>query len=579
MPAVETIIFDVRLTATLGKEPISVSMADVQYGRDAIPSAVLMVPVGKDVASGAYQLPTLLGGTVSVTPGALQYSDVEVTADIRAPAGTADLFDGGDPGFPLGSGDSAKPFVIFRGYAVRHSFTNDASGNAAMLIECAGQLVGLSLTTQLLRGIARDTPIGGDEKITISFGQGDGARRFLQESLLFGASGGKMADDIWLLGLRKLIDAAVKTTDAWGGAVSRGKNNTAKTLAAKALDRLKPAVGGNGGKMEAPTLRLAEVDPQVSEDAGIDAAAFRKQQSRQMAKSLVASFYANWAADNGAGDMWDSIESLRQEFLLHFVSTVEEDALIPLSPTQGGDPWRELSETDIFRVIKQDAEFDPRQYQEVSRVGLYGGQFDPVAGKLSQKPGQADKQAQQAKVLGYYEVVGKDEEAGTKGNVMAGRIRVEKIPDFLTAPPPSAMENVDGVREAGNPKVEPKETDTPAISRTLGNLYCAALAHDHLWEGRSLQFLGRFRMDICPGSLLKVPLGNDAFKSGGQPVWGNVATVRLLLQAGNEAADSACRADFQLSHVRSDYENRQYSYAFDSHPLFPEQRWAGAKLI
>ena len=84
---------------------------------------------------------------------------------------------------------------------------------------------------------------------------------------------------------------------------------------------------------------------------------------------------------------------------------------------------------------------------------------------------------------------------------------------------------------------------------------------------------GKFRLDIAPGSIIKILTPDDAIEKNEQPMFASVTQVSIVINAEQHAAGTT----FILSNLRSDEENKNEIYTSDTPPLY-EEGWSGCDL-
>lgn len=99
-----------------------------------------------------------------------------------------------------------------------------------------------------------------------------------------------------------------------------------------------------------------------------------------------------------------------------------------------------------------------------------------------------------------------------------------------------------------------------------GQDYVKAMYANDMIAARSVKLMTGLRMDISPGSQLKVNLNSD-IPGFGNTLYGMVSRVSIIIDAGRPFAVS----NFQLSHIRNEYENQTEVIGVEKHPLFEDQ--------
>ena len=84
---------------------------------------------------------------------------------------------------------------------------------------------------------------------------------------------------------------------------------------------------------------------------------------------------------------------------------------------------------------------------------------------------------------------------------------------------------------------------------------------------------GKFRLDIAPGSIVKILTPDDPIAKDGLPIFASVTQVSIVINAEQHAAGTT----FTLLNLRSEKENENENYTSDTPPLY-EQGWSGCDL-
>ena len=518
--------------------------AEITYALDSVPRAMLDLAVGADVhvdpeTGRNVRVTALLAALTSLCP-----VQVWLRADPLSD-GTPD-----DGSLPLG-----RYVRIFDGRCVRSSWRRDGEGAIQLSVECHGPIVALAALTQMTQAVHFDGAGGPLPFINVRLGEGaltpDGRQvlAHLEDLVFKGLGAGAASEDLWRSGLLPVFEEIAKQNPG----------------AAAESETILRRINREGSRLETPPLRFL-VPQDLPNPEG-----FR----RALAASVNAGIYGAWAGGGGAGDLWDSLTLIRNEFLLHYVPTVDEDALVPIIGTLGGTdlpPWRTLTPADV-RELLYSRRFNRTEYGEILTVGLYNARFE-----AADQFNFARKVAARVPEAGFYDLAGTSPDGSGRPSRIPGRRWIMPAPVWVLAPPPRAVNDADGSPEASDPRPGDAVEDRPVLSRQLANAYAKAWLHRQLYSANTAEVYGKLRLDICPGSRLAIVVEEDVFdrRAGRVPVpyYGMVLAVRVTLRVGE--AYSYAGTDFSLGHVRRETEDR--STGIPDHPLFPGGKWTGAAL-
>lgn len=518
----------VKASATIHGEKLEISSFDINYTLDEIPTARIELPIGRQMrGANLGSVSKAMGFITNLTP--FEPVTIEMEAE-PSPASRA-APPGKDKGFPKGK------FTVFRGFVAgpEHS-KNGISSNASLVITAFGEPAGLAGSTQYLKGsdITGGAANGGDYIIS----------RLGQEGLLrpnfvdvltseFDDIGG----DLWENGIKPLMEQIIDSGVAW----TDEKGNTAGDVA---LARI------NSGSTF-PDIPPLDISQNVQ---GVASAALNKALAFQLSKI----FYDYWKGGNSSGDLWDVLKACMEIYGFHFVPGVDNDAVVAITPNLNGDASVIIDPSEYY-MIQPGQSFDPKMYSYLTDVAIFMTGFQSGQWQASSPP---------SRIIGVASLPQLDTEQG-------GRTQMVQAPLWLYPPGAPAISAMDtgGVPDKGNPTVinPPKESqgaiETAFFGKQgegVGDLLAQTYLHEGLFAHRSMTIGGRFRMDICPGSLVQINTAGERFTGERDTLFGCVRSVRL--RVGNDGHGGHAGTELTVSHVRTQAEHDEF--AIDEHPLF-----------
>jgi hypothetical protein len=130
------------------------------------------------------------------------------------------------------------------------------------------------------------------------------------------------------------------------------------------------------------------------------------------------------------------------------------------------------------------------------------------------------------------------------------------------------------VPDAADPTTNYVETDFGGVINVwvklaMGDGYASAVLRNKMFAHRKCSITGRFRLDIAPGSLVKIKTIGERFVSESEELYGHAYAVFLRGEPG--------RMETTVSVIAVRTQAEHDSLTVDKHPLF-EKRWVGAML-
>jgi hypothetical protein len=420
-----------------------------------------------------------------------------------------------------------------------------AGGVASLTLSCFGMPGALSGASRAATGVTIARAINGSEIAVTRLGNTGLVKNVYEEILSDPNSITPVEKALWDHGILPLFSALVDSTDAW--------TNEGNEFGEQALDRI------NSGEGDLPEPELA-----LSQFAGTGT-----NLQQRLARHLVQELFDIWGAASAGSDfsLWDALMEYTKGFFFHFVPAIDADAVAPVTFNLGGEPYRILDPSE-YSVVAGAASMSPEFYAYITSVGL-----------LTDWNALADWQdlSARASVLGRAVLPNLDK--NSQGRFLPILAPIWLLP--LATPGQNTLLPGEGIPDAGSlssigkvPKEAPSKTEEKVVTSGAGDAYAEAALHEVVFLHRGLEISGRLRLDIAPGSLIRMNTPGERFSGGGDVLFGCVK--RVTIEVGNSGQDSYARTSFMLMGVRSEAEHERHTV--EEHPLFDEE-WRGARLL
>jgi hypothetical protein len=525
----------VSARAEIGGQLVPVSSFQMMYALDTIPTAHIDIPIGRDA-----KLPGRVSSGHGILTDLLPFTPVKLymTADAQ-PSGRA-APSGKDPGF------GTKEMLVFEGFAGGPAVVKEAGGSAALSVDCFGMPGALSGASRASSGVTIARAINGSEVAVTRFGRTEVLVSVHGEILSNPALAVSAEDDLWNNGIFQLFDNAVAHVDSWLG--------EAGGFAEQAIDRI------NSGKGDLPVPLLS-----LSQFSGTGTTL-----RQRVARHLVTEFYDMWSAPSSgvSASLWDVLVRYTLGFLFHFVPAADADAIAPITFNLGGEPHRTLDPSEYSSVSGSARSLDSAFSSYVTSVGLLMHGWQAM--------GNWQDASARAFILGRAVLPNLGE---SKGRFLLVKAPLWLVPVALpgqnTLLPGEGIPDSAFLGTAGDvPDQAPSETEEEAFNSDGGDAYSAAVLHEMVFRHREMAIAGRLRLDIAPGSLIRVNTPGERFSGLGDVLFGCVNKV--MIEMGNTGQDSFARTSFNVVCVRSEAEHEKHTTP--EHPLFQEV-WRGGRLL
>jgi hypothetical protein len=526
--------YPIRLSARaeLAGARLSVTMFQVDYRLDRIPTAVIHCPIGRDA-----RLPGRFSEAQGLLSSILPFTPIKLFVTAEALEGRA-APPTKDPGFGKGE------MLIFEGFVGGPSFSKSASGTASLKLDCFGVAGALSGTTRFSTGITAVRNLNGSETAIVRFGGGSaGGNERVKRSFADVLDKNPSETALWDEGILILFESVINLTDAWF--------NQDNDFAQQAALRINV-----DGAEDTPDLSLKHFVGQ------------QKTLRRRLSRSLTEEFYNTWAqnGDGSDSDLWNVLVRYTSMFLFHFVPRAESDLLAPVTFGLGGDPFCTLDPSE-YNIVGGGKELGPEFYSYITSVGLY--LTDAVSGPW--QDGSARATFAGRAIL--------DDLPRGRGRLMTLPaplwLRPAPLDGTVSLLPGEGIPDIASLAAIGSaPIFRPSAVESEPSITGEGNAWAQTALHEAIFMHRVLALSGRLRMDIAPGSLIRINTPGERFTGLGDVLFGHV--MGLTLEMGTRGQESLARTIFDVGHVRSEDEHKRFTV--ERHPVFLEE-WRGSKLV
>ena len=526
-----------------GDPPVHVDIAgfSIDYTLDQIPEATILPTIGREPRSGKE------AKAVDAFLQARPYTLVEIflkgeTAQ-DSPRGAP------FPGFLYNT--DMKVFSGFYQGMSYGSMRSPAGGQVRLEATVAGWLSALAGSSVRTNVTAVKGPGGFAEAANL---RGDSPTFFDLQSTISESLEGAVTD-LWLDFIKPFFEGIVSTPALWGDS-----DNTSAEGALAKMDA--EAVFRGGANNHLPL----KVGGQEIGDSDL---------ARFIVMGLAWQVFSSWRNS----DMWSALLELAGLFTFHIVPLIDTATCAPVYGPLGGDAYVTIDTSEYDHVsiaaktpalISKYVVYNPlggmsSPYDTTPRISVITGIFSadelwvnpvfPARGITVSEPAPSWLAAEVA-----------------RGDITRHSIGGDRggIPDAVN---PGAF--------AEEPAEDYQQIYNNYMTSDIGDRYAKTKMQDLLLRHRRGTVRGRFRLDVCPGSLVNVRVIEDKWQPEGEPqsVLGMVRRVSLQMGAGSAGSSGQASTTFWLTHVRSAQEHTGYGQFLTSpeHPIF-ERRFVGARL-
>lgn len=524
--------------AEVGGEEIDITGLDITYALNLIPSASIFPTVGREPTNNKE------AKAVDVLLAAQPFTPVKIYAKFETEKDSAS----DDPGFPYD-----KDVLLFDGYitgVTYQSTRNPAGGSVSLVAGATGWLAGLAGTSSQTKKTTIKGPGNFAEAANLSSSNKISVFN-LQSAFAVDPSG--ITTDLWAEFIKPFYLELVGTASVWGDA----PNSSADSALAKMDDE--NVFAGDATNTLPFTFsvgtKLSIAQKFIAEELGKDV------------------FY-RWRKT----DLWSALMGMAYSYKFAIVPLIETASCCAAYGALNGKEHRYITTNDYTDIM-----LSVRTPMKIVKI--------VIAGTLPSSPYSPTPIVGAIVGLHSAESAWTDPELGATGQTI-----VLPAPNWLTGMLPVGditRMSVGGkglvIPDAVNPtaNVEVPETDYQAFYNNyllsdLGDRYAKTIAQHMLFEERTGQVTGRFRLDIGPGSLVKVQVIDDKFgekDAEEKAIYGQVQSASLRLRAGAAGAVGMAGTRFNINYVRTAAEHEAPGDVLTAskHPLY-DTRFVGVKL-
>ena len=555
----DTPVFKAHVSAwiVIGGTKLPITTLDVTYAVNRIPLALVELPIGREVHGAQAGVSADTEGFVSKL---LPYTPMELWLSVKSENGQFAPV-GKDSGFP--SGGDGSGIKIFSGYTLNPGFKKQRGAvQVGLALSCVGNLSALANGSQFVNGVYYDGQ-GGSFPLKSRLGNIGAASNLINDAFI-----SQKDFDPLLVGraVEQLFKVLGTQIVAFGGTGNTSVSNQTAAFET-ARQRLNFATNLK--------LQLEGVNNAA------DCASISDVLGRQLVSTYANTLWTQWTQQQPAesSNLWQVLLQLGDKFLFSVVPTVNADYVVPLFRGLGGEP---------FKVI------DPTEYWNIEqRTGLLEGQYDLATSVTLMSPYLTpDTSSPTAallatRVVGYGNVCTDNTSPITAGgsNASFGRMQLLTAPVWLVPGPPNGNRTLKSATGSVPDLFHPQELDTSNpqstnqlcwYSQELGNKVATALAFDGLYKPRQIGLAGRLRLDIAPGSLLRINTPGEIFSKASESFFGYVEECQIKV-GSVDGQNCIATTTFELTHVHTQAEHTQFKY--EENPLYAGAAFRGRSLL
>lgn len=524
--------------AELQNEEIDITGFEIRYGLNMIPMATIYPTVGREPQNNkeAHAVQALLAAQ-PFTPVKI-YATFETDKDNPGEA----------EGFPHNS-----ETLLFDGYITGVTYQSNrspAGGSVMLTAGAAGWLIGLRGTTAQSVGATVKGPGGFAEVLNLN----NNRIALFEYKMAFTTDGSAIVTNLWTDFIKPFFGEIVNTESVWGDAPNDSANS--------ALNRMDNENIFAGAATNELPFKFGEEAPKL------------EITKEYVGQALARDVYTTWRS----ADLWAALMNIAYSFKFAVVTTIKSASCVAAYPALNGKEHRYITTNDYT-----DIQLSVNTPAKIVKV--------VVVGQLASSPYAPTPVTSAIIGLHSAENVWNDPELGARGHTLS-----VDAPPWLAGLTPIGTITRDSlggnallIPDALNPNAnvitpadDYQEVYSKYVTSDLGDRYAKVIAQTRLFAERHGSVVGRFRLDIAPGSLVKVQVIDDKFAEEGsdeKAIYGQVQTVELSVRAGAVGASGTASTKFDLGFVRTAAE---HEYAGDAltaskHPLY-DTRFVGAKL-
>jgi len=257
------------------------------------------------------------------------------------------------------------------------------------------------------------------------------------------------------------------------------------------------------------------------------------------------------------------VENFCPLFNMAIVPMVDSAILIADTPSYNVDYWKTLGPDDCDSFDETSAE--ERPLRAVAVAGNYGSIAGAASGPVNDP-----------RLIGGCYVAGSVEETDGVVLVVAPPKWLESLHKSGDSPPYNTGLQSNAATPTSYTSRKGVDPDDPAYNGFVNQAnkmyvqYAHAVYVANMLRGRVGSTAGRLRFDIAPGSCVKLPQSRERFIDNNDDLvedrYANVSRVTISINCESGQAGTS----FQMTHIRSETENKSFRSSVNRHPLFGE---------
>lgn len=527
--------------ATLGGTRIAIAGFKLNFNLNGIPEATIFPTVGRTPTGLEAKAVDALLNTQPYTPIEIF---VRGETEMDSPQGKQ------APGFPYN--DDVKVFRgFYQGVGYQSLRSEAGMGNVRLTGSATHWLTGLTGTSSKTKVTAVKGAGGFAEVANIGKVPG------LFDIKAAVAAGPDSAEaDIWTGFTKPFFYALADSPDVWGG-----RDNTS------ALDALDDMDDVNVFEAEGPAdnslIIPVTLAPGVPEDMLV----------RFYSKSIAEPLFSAWRRQN----LWEALGVIAGEFGFKFVPLIDTATCAPVFGALGGDPFATIGADEYY-----DCFIRANTPTMITKLVLTGGV------RMGDSPYATEALVSTIVGIASAEEIWDSPVNGITVNEPAPLWLINEVTigpltrESLGGEPGIIPDAVNPEANVKAPAYDYQERFNNYLTSEMGDRVAQTRLFNSLLEHRTGWIKGRFRLDICPGSTIRVQVIDDKFSkfnTNPQHVYGLVQGVEIEMSAGDAGSTGRASTKFTLGFVRTAKEHEDYDglITAEKHPVF-DSKFVGAKL-
>ena len=537
--AVEHFYTRVKARAFVGGSKVPISGFHAQYELNNIPLARVTIPIGRSASDGSVsEVEGLISGLAPYTPLRVELETASNSETGAAPAGK-------DPGFPQGTVD------VFDGFIGEATYVRDrASKSVAVELLGFGKLGALAGATRYSDGLVIAGQHNGEEYVSSMLAKKD-IGFIILDTLMH-----KLPDitsGLWENGLYPLFNAIIDEGSDVFNSEYGYKTGGGESLALQALEMV---TAGNA-RMGAQEMTLMPDFVSL------------KYLAKSITRQLAHLFYG-WTNKNARSD--SSLLSLlmqsAQMFYFVIVPGVKDAATVPLFFGLDAEPDgnRVIDPDEYWSIASEPINFTPDFWAYPTTVALTSP-YD-LSEERSDSPIVC-------RPIGVATLNDRPMLLQATGKMLTEEAPSWALP-YAPAPEGTVLPNIPDLGALGAyspPPTSPMDALNKYLRSGIGDAIAENILHSVFFQRRVRQIDGRLRLDLCPGTLVKLNTAGEMFTGMKSTFYGFVGKVELFVEERGD--HSVAGTKLTLTHMRTQEEHK--GLTMPANPLY-SGKWLGGKL-